>query len=295
MKVVVFGGSGFLGSHVADELTKRGFDTYIFDVKKSKYLKPNQHIVIGSILDEELVDSTIKDASYVYNFAGIADIHEAQVDPINTIKFNVLGNTYILNACKNNRIKRFIFASSIYVYGEYGSFYRVSKQANELLIQNYYNVYNLNYSILRYGSLYGPRANKFNFIRNAILSALTENKIIRKGSGEEIRDYIHVLDAAKISVDILSKSEYENSHIMITGEQRMRIKDILIMIQEIIKSDVKLVFMENDKLEDHYEITPYAFKPSVARKIVPEFYHDLGQGILDVIYEVYEEIKKNGK
>ena len=136
---------------------------------------------------------------------------EADENPINAIKYNIIGTTNILEACKNNKIERLVFSSSVYVYSEHGSIYRITKQTCELLIENFNEKYNLKYTILRYGSLYGPRANKFNFIYNAINQALVENKITRKGDGSEIRDYIHVIDAAILSVEILN-SKFENEY-----------------------------------------------------------------------------------
>ena len=95
MKAVVVGGSGFLGSHVSDELTKRSFDVTIYDAIQSPYIQANQHMVIGDILDYKKVNEVIKDASIVYNFSAVADIDT--VDPLKTILTNVLGNSYILN------------------------------------------------------------------------------------------------------------------------------------------------------------------------------------------------------
>ena len=73
--------------------------------------------------------------------------------------------------------------------------YRSSKQSCELPLENYQKEFNLNFTILRYGSLYGSRANDFNFIRNSIRQALLEGIIVRNGNGEEIRDYINIVDA----------------------------------------------------------------------------------------------------
>ena len=164
MKAIVFGGSGFLGSHVADCLTDKGFEVVIFDVVTSPYLRDDQDMVVGNILDLDRVEEAVRGCDYVYNFAGIADIGLASHKPLKAIEINVLGNTNILDACKIHRIKRFIFASSIYVYSDLAPFYRSSKQACELIIEDYQKVFGLDYTILRYGSLYGIRGNKFNFI-----------------------------------------------------------------------------------------------------------------------------------
>lgn len=293
MKAIVFGGSGFLGSHVADALTEKGFDVTIFDLKESLYQQENQKMIVGDLADQNKVREAIKGCDYVYHFAGIADIKEAQNRPIDTVKSNILSTMYILDSCREFNVKRFVFASTIYVYSEHGSFYRSSKQSCELFIENYQKIYGVNFTVLRFGSLYGRRANKFNFINKIIEQAFLEGKIERQGDGNEIRDYVNVLDAAKASVDILSK-DYENSYVMITGSQTMKVRDLLDMVNEMFDNKIKIEYLEG-KFEEHYEITPYSFRPRVAKKLVPQYYHDLGQGILDSIYDVYKRLEKEDK
>lgn len=293
MKAVVFGGAGFLGSHVADALSDKEYEVLIYDWVATPYLRDNQKMMVADILDQEKINEAVAGVDYVYHFAGIADIKQANINPVDTVKYNILSTAYILDACINNSIKRFLYASTVYVYSQQGGFYRGSKQAAEILIENYNKIYGLKYTILRYGSLYGKRANNFNFINNVIKQAITEGKIERKGDGNEIRDYINVLDAARSSVEILVE-EFENKFIMITGAQTFKVKDVLNMINEMLNNEI-LIQYSNEKIEDHYEITPYNFKPKVALKYVPKYYHDLGQGILDSIYDVSEQFSKTSK
>ena len=287
MKAIVFGGSGFLGSHVADALTNAGYETTIFDIKESPYLQKGQKMIIGNILDDKAVNKAVKGNEVVYNFAGVVDIQEAHTKPIETVQNNILGNTIILEACRKNQVKRFVFASTVYVYSEAGSFYRSSKQACELIIENYYEVFGLDYTILRYGSLYGPRAGDSNWVYKTIKQAVTEGKITRYGDGEEVREYIHVEDAARCSVMILSE-EFQNQSVIITGHQATRVKDIMIMIKEILGNKIELEFLSTDS-SLHYEMTPYTFNPKVARRFVSNSYLDLGQGLLQCLDEVYRK------
>ena len=113
MRVLVFGGSGFLGSHVADALSEAGHMVTVFDIKPSPYLRNDQMMVTGDVLDMNLVEDVIKNHEIVYHFAGIADIDECVTRPIDTVKFNILGTVQILEACQRYKIKRFIFASSV--------------------------------------------------------------------------------------------------------------------------------------------------------------------------------------
>ena len=97
-KVVVIGGSGFIGSHTADVLSEIGYDVVVFDNKQSPWIKDNQRMVVGDVLDYELIYDVLLDAKYVYHFAGIADIAEAKERPVDTIRINILGVTNALQA-----------------------------------------------------------------------------------------------------------------------------------------------------------------------------------------------------
>jgi len=294
MKAVVFGGAGFLGSHVADALTNAKYDVTIFDTKPSPYLTKNQKMFIGDIIDETAINRAVKGADVVYNFAGISDIERANKNPVETVKFNVMGNVLLLEACRKAKIKKYVFASSIYVYSDAGAFYRTSKQASELFIENYSEVFGLPYTIIRYGSIYGPRSGEENWIYRILKQALTDKKIVRYGDGEEIREYIHVKDAAECSVDLLKK-EYNNQCVIITGSQQMKIKDLLTMVKEIARNGIDLEYRAlNDSrcphsAKLHYEVTPYVFSPKLGLKLMRHHYIDFGQGILELLSEIAKD------
>jgi len=271
---------------VADALTDAGYQVAIFDRCESPYLNERQEMIKGDILNLSQVLEALKGTDIVYHFAGIADIKEANQKPLEAVKCNVLGTTKILEACVRADVSRFVYASTVYVYSEHGGFYRSTKQSSELLIENYQKLYGLNFTTLRFGSLYGRRANEFNWIYNIIRQALTEGKMQREGDGEEIRNYIHVRDAAQACVDILDE-QYKNEYIMLTGAQTIKIKDLLLMIREMLDNKVAIEYLD-ERMEGHYEITPYTFRPRIAKKynLITQF--DLGQGILDTIYDVYK-------
>ncbi len=73
-KAIVFGGAGFIGSHVCDELSNRGYVVTIFDVKHSPYLRADQQMIIGDMLDEKTVNDAVKGVDYIFNFAGALQI-----------------------------------------------------------------------------------------------------------------------------------------------------------------------------------------------------------------------------
>jgi UDP-glucose 4-epimerase len=285
-KAVVFGGAGFLGSHVADILTERKYDCVIYDVKTSEYLRERQRMVIGDVLDEKKVGQAVKNADVVYNFAGIVDLDEAKARPLDTIRANILGNAVILEACRKNAVKRFLYASSIYVYSDAGCFYRSSKYASEMIIEDYAKAFGVDFTIMRYGSLYGPRSGRSNWIYSMLKDAMEKGVIVRKGDGEEIREYIHVLDAARMSVDVLGR-EYKGQHVVISGSQPIKIKDLLVMVKEMLRNKVEIRYTDA-KNSEHYEVTPYSFNPRIARKIMSSSYLDLGQGLLDMMNMLHD-------
>jgi len=292
-KVIVFGASGFLGSHVADALSAAGYHVRLFDRNPSPFLKSNQEMIVGDIMNLEQVIEAARETSIVYNFAAIADIDEAHNKPIPTATINVLGNMHALEAARIAGARRFVFASSVYVYSESGSFYRASKQAAERFTETYHERYGLDYNILRYGSLYGRRADKRNGIYRMLQEAVEQHSITYKGSGEAMREYIHVEDAARMSVQVLAP-EYANRHLILTGQEKLRIRDVMTMITEMLPWPVELHFDEANTVH-HYKITPYAFQPKIGRKLVLNEHVDLGQGMLDCLREIHQDLHHNGE
>ena len=208
--------------------------------------------------------------------------------PLEVVNQNILGTINLLNGAVKNNIQRFVFASTIYVYSRLGGFYRCSKQATELFIEEFKNCYGLDYTVLRYGSLYGTRADDSNGIRNYLLQGLRDGKITFPGTGDEMREYINVKDAARLSVDILSP-EYTNQHIVITGHYPMKTRDMLEMIKEMLKKDITFEFSITQH-NAHYNLTPYSFTPKVGAKLVSNLYVDMGQGFLECLQELSQDL-----
>jgi len=114
------------------------------------------------------------------------------------------------------------------------------------------------------------------------------------GTGDEVREYVHVKDAARSSVRILD-DEYSNDHVVITGHHPMRYRDLLTMIREIVGRDIEIEIVSADGDDakhgnsGHFLITPYSFRPRIAKKLVNNPYLDMGQGLLDCLESLYEE------
>lgn len=284
MKILVTGASGFLGSHVADALSEHGHDVVLFDRQPSAYARPDQRMVVGSILDEAAFGAAMAGCDAVYHLAGIADIAEARDRPLDTVNVNIVGTATALDLARRHGLKRFVFASTIYVYSDHGSFYRTSKRACELLIEDYWEQHRLPFTILRFGSLYGPRANAFNSVRRMLASALHDGRLDYPGTGAEVREYIHVLDAAAAAADILHP-DYQNENISLTGRERMTSREMMEMIREILGGSVELSFSDRTP-EGHYLQTPYNYTPKIGKKMVRNTYIDLGLGLLDCLQEI---------
>ena len=287
-QVCVIGGAGFLGSHVADALSDNGYAVRIYDKKPSNWLRNDQEMIVGNLLNADEVNSAVKGSEVVYNFAALADLNEAVDKPLETIQVNVLGNGNVMEACRRFGVKRFIYASTVYVYSRQGGFYRCSKQAAEHYVEEYQHSYGLDYTILRYGSLYGPRSDESNGLYRIVRGALETGTVKYFGSSDALREYIHVEDAARASVAALG-DEFRNESVVLTGQEPMRVLDLLEMLNEILGLHHPIEFVENDQ-SGHYVRTPYAYQPKLGRKYIPPMHVDLGQGLIQLIDEIRHDI-----
>ena len=284
LRAVVIGGSGFLGSHVADQLSVEGHSVCIYDRVASPWQRPDQEMVVAELSDEVSLSEAIDGTDIVYNFAALADLDEAMSRPKETAEVNILGNMNVLESCRHHDVARFVFASTVYVNSREGGFYRCSKKAAEEYIQEYQHVYDMDYTILRYGSLYGPRAPDSNSLRVILGQAISDGVIRYGGSPEEIREYVHVEDAARASVSILGES-YRNRTVVVTGLESIKMSDLLAMCAEILGLPQNIEYLE-DSQTGHYIRTPYAYRNNLARKYIPSLTIDLGQGILELLDEL---------
>ena len=290
MKVTVLGGSGFLGSHVADHLSATGHEVVVFDCVPSQWIQPNQQMVVGDITDYGSVVEATMDAEAVFNFAAVADIAEARLDPIKSANINILGNINALRACVANSARRFVFASSLYVYGEAGSFYRCSKQAAESYVEEFGREHGIAYTILRFGSLYGPRSDARNGLRQIVRRAVENGELSYVGSPSATREYIHVDDAAAAAAASLSP-EFANRQLVLSGQQSLQVSELLQMIAEMIGIDPNSIRFNQSDDPGHYVRTPYSYRSSIAKKLTPSLFVDLGQGLIELIRDVEAEIR----
>ena len=291
MKITITGGSGFLGSHVADALSNRGHDLTIFDKKKSKWIRSDQKMYIGDILNVKDLENAIKGADAVFHFAALADIDEALKKPIETTNINISGTVLALELSYKYKIKRFVHASTIYVNSNEGGFYRCSKKAAEDYVEEYHKIFGVDYTILRFGSLYGERSDDTNGLTNIVNSAIANGEITYVGSKSFVREYIHVIDAAKASADVL-KDKYKNQHIILTGKKKIKVHDSLKILAKILKISKKIKFY-NKKYIGHYTTTPFTYKPKEEKKFIFGSQIKFNAGLLKLVNNIkkYKKIK----
>ena len=294
-KVLVTGGNGFLGHHIVRELSSRGIETIVYDIAKSNFIDDMiktgyVHFVEADILDISKLENAIEGCDAVFHTAAIANLDDAVKQPVKTMEINVLGTVNCLEAARKQNVDRFVFASSVYVGGNWGSFYRISKQTGESLCKTYCDEFDLDYSIIRYGSLYGREANDWNFLYAVLKQLLLCKEYTYYGSPDALREYIHINDAARETVNIAENSSFKNKAALITGHQKMSHKEFFNMIQEILGTNIKINFVNDDK-NSHYKITPYSFEPDIPLRINLPTYIDINEGILDCLKEVQMEIE----
>ena len=293
MKVLVFGGAGFLGSYVVDELIASGHSVTVFDLHPSPYPNGAATMIVGDIMDATAVVSAAAGQDAVYNFAGLADLNDSIDKPVETVTLNVMGNLNVLEACRQARVKRFLYASSIYVFSQKGAFYGVSKKSSELIVEQYGAQYDLDYTIVRYGSVYGERGDRNNRIYRILRQALTERKITFPGDGSEEREYIHGRDAGKLSVQVLEDQTYVRQNVILTGVERFKYSDLLSLVREMMNNGIEIEMLDQN-YEGHYVLTPYSFSPTIGVKLVNNPGIDFGQGLLECMNNVYHELQEEG-
>ncbi len=285
-RALVTGGSGFLGRYIADELVEEGFSVRVFDREASPYLRAGQEMAVGDIRDADQVHSAAEGCDIVFHLAALADLDEAHGAALEAAQHNIVGTVHALEAARSVGAYRFVLASTVYVYSRAGGFYRCSKQAAESFVEEYGRQFDLPFTILRYGSLYGPRSDESNGVRRLLAAAMQAGRVIHHGTPDDSREYVHVQDAARLSVEAL-QADFANRHVTITGSHPTRTRDLFVMFEEILSKKVTVEYRNPGEDDDrHYKMTPYAYMPRVGRKLTSRHYVDMGQGILELIHDI---------
>src|SRR5262249_59522073 len=161
-----------------EALVARGHQVTVFDRTRSKW---SDDTSVGDLVDLPAVSAAVAGHDAVYHLGGFADLNAAKTRPLDTVHVNITGTVNVLEAMREHGIARFLFASTAYVYSREGGFYRCSKQACESYIEEYARTFGLRYTVIRYGSLYGPRADATNAVHRLPRTAMPKRTLPYSG------------------------------------------------------------------------------------------------------------------
>ena len=246
MKVLVTGGSGFIGSHVVDKLRDKGVKVRIYDGILPTYRNDIEYYQ-GSILDRTALGFAMNGIDAVMHLAAIADVEEVASKPLKTEAINVRGTANVLEAARNSKIKKVIYGSTTWVYSETESdnvdettplhapshFYTATKLAGEYYCQSYSKLYGLDVTILRYGIPYGPRARDGAVIPIFVEKILKGEPVTITGDGSQFRKFVYVEDLAEGNI-LAFQSIARNKIYNLDGKERITIKKIAETIQKFV-------------------------------------------------------------
>jgi len=277
-KVVVTGGAGFIGSHVSEELAKRGYYVIILDdistgrVKNIELLlkKKTVEFLQGSIADLPLLQKLSQGVEYVFHQAAIPNVARSIENPKATHEVNATGVLNVLLAARDNGVKKLIYASSSAVYGDTPTLpksedmtpnpkspYAVTKLAGECYCRVFQEVYGLPTICLRYFNVYGPRQDlnsQYAAVIPMFIKKVSEkNPPIIFGDGEQTRDFTFVKDAVEASI-LAAESNATGVFNIARGES--------ITINQLAELTIKL--MGNNVEPVHAEPRPGDIRHSLA-------------------------------
>ncbi len=239
MKILVTGGAGFIGSHIADAFIEAGHSVTILDdlsSGKERNLNPKAEFIKGSITDVALVEQLFSSHGFdvVDHHAAQIDVRKSVADPSADATINILGSINLLEASRKHGVKHFIFASTGgAIYGEQDYFpadenhptrpespYGTAKRSVELYMGYYKKIYGLEHTIFRYANVYGPRQDPHGEagVVAIFCSALIEGKqAYIFGDGKQTRDYVYVGDLVKAHLIAISKGPSSETFNIGTG------------------------------------------------------------------------------
>ena len=240
MSILVTGGSGFIGSHVVDKLIDNNQDVKVFDIRKPH--RKEVEFIKGSITSfKELIAAT-KDIEYVFHIAALSDINKVVESPLKAVDLNIMSTAKVLEAARNSQVERVIYASSYFVDSDRGHLYTTTKEASEMLCKDYYSLYGLPFTILRYGTAYGPRSRGEDVVSIFVKRALSHQPLIIYGDGNQSRNFIYVEDLAEGNVVAL-KGIAENKTYNLEGMRPITVKEVAETVNDLV-GDVEIEYKE---------------------------------------------------
>ena len=250
MNILITGGAGFIGSHLASELNKNN-NVYIYDLKKTsskiKFIK-------GSIMDSKKIRNILikHNIKIIFHFAAVLGVKKTERNPVNVLKINLEGTLSLLKSLKETYVKKIIFSSSSEVYGDGKkrpmseidilnpkSIYGHTKIIGEELVKTYSKLHNIKYNILRFFNICG-KGQKNNFVISKFTQLIKYNKDINiYGHGNQIRSFCHVKDAVNGIIKIMQKGKNNEIYNIGNDNEPITIKKLAKKIIKISKKKIK--------------------------------------------------------
>lgn len=266
-KILITGGLGFIGSYIADELIDEN-EVLIIDNKSTGKVENLQNInhenltLIEKDLNDADLDDILTDVDYVFHLAAMASVPLSIENPSECVENNMDATIKLINACKNNNVKKIIFSSSSSVYGDNTNIplkeseyplpkspYAASKASGELFLKTYYEAYGLNYISLRYFNVFGPKQDKNSqyaaVIPNFITALLEGEQPIIYGDGEQTRDFIYIRDVVNANIKA-AESDY-NGIINVASGEKTTINELYKIISETLGSNIEPKYLPERK------------------------------------------------
>ena len=240
MKILVTGGSGFIGSHVVDKLIDAGHKVRVLDIKKPTHRGDVEYIK-GDITSEKDIRKSLNGIEIVCHIAAFSDINLVKDNPLLTIKYNIMGTAYLLEECRRQKVKRFMLASTVYAYDERGHLYTTSKIASEMLCKDYQTLYSLPYTILRYGTAYGPCSRGDDVISRFVGKALNGENLVIHGSGEQRRNFTYVEDLATGTAAALANIA-ENKVYTLINKRAVSVKELAEIVKKVVNDKIGIEY-----------------------------------------------------
>jgi UDP-glucose 4-epimerase len=257
MRVLVTGGSGFIGSHVVDKLIEHGVSPRIFDLVRSPHHKPGEvDTFVGSLMDTEALRLAMAGCHAVIHLAAVADVKDVHNEPSYAENINTRGTLNVLEAARKAGVERVIYGSTTWVYSDCAEgevdeetviaapshLYTATKLAGETYCRAYSELYGIEYTVLRFGIPYGPRARDGAVVPIFINKALTKLPLTIAGDGSQFRKFVYVEDLAEGIVRGL-KPVAKNRIYNLDGSEKVTILQIAETVRDAV-GDVEIVHTE---------------------------------------------------
>jgi UDP-glucose 4-epimerase len=263
MKIIVAGGSGFIGSHVVDELLTQGHEVLIYDLEAPRYDQACA-FVRGDTRDIDRLVQIVKAGDIVYLLAAEANVNRFLESPVYSTDITANATLSVLEAARRSAAARVILASTEWVYGslpEAGDesitedtpcaqnpdhIYTSSKIAAELFCKNYRDLFGVNFTIMRYGIPFGERARPETVTPIFIRRIVRGEPLTIHGDGSQSRQFIYVKDLARGNAACLQTAA-ENQIFNLNGRKKVSVIQIVKTLEEIIGKKAILNFVEDRK------------------------------------------------